>query len=687
MAKISKLLGIIKNLVDRFTKQHIRLSIILMYQIVSIAAIAVYKPILPILLGYPPNFRQAAIEVNASYDMQFYRGAVLFILIVSTILWALLKDINKLTVIEDNKVNSAEISRLRKKFVDMPLVLYFGHISIAVIIGLIIHTGNKVIGHSEPYVIIKIGSLLVSFFAVIAVIFLIFSKNLFRRILNSVLPGNTLTGQRVGIKSKILIQTIPIILASMLVTGVFGYSKVIEEKGNTLYELASVKAMNSGIRTTQFNNVDQALEVLKGIRLSDAKVQTYAISPKGKFISPDGFKPGLPELYYIHKPVNNDRVYGTTEEIQGLSFKVEIDNEPWTVGIIYKVTSEKIVVYFLTIFIALIIMNVLVIYYMSKSLSEDLSMLGKSLDDIAEGIGVENRSMIPVTSNDEIGDLITAFNKIQDKEVSYDQMKSEFFANISHEFRTPISIILSSIQLLDLYSHHDHSENNRNVKKITEVMKQNSYRLIRLVNNLIDTTKINASFYEINMRNSNIVSVVEEITLSVANYLKEKDIELIFDTSVEEKTLACDPDMIERMVLNLLSNAVKFTDAGGSVFVGIEDKGDRIEIIVRDTGIGISLEQQSVIFERFRQVDKSLTRKREGSGIGLSLVKSLVELHDGEITVHSEPGKGSEFIISLPVRILEEESDFKEHNKEITGDKLQSSIEKISIEFSDIYHG
>lgn len=132
-------------------------------------------------------------------------------------------------------------------------------------------------------------------------------------------------------------------------------------------------------------------------------------------------------------------------------------------------------------------------------------------------------------------------------------------------------------------------------------------------------------------------------------------------------------------MLNLLSNAIKFTKPEGEISVSVRNTKASVIISVKDLGIGIKKEDLKIMFQRFRQVNKSLTRENEGSGIGLSLVKQLVELHDGSIGIESEYGKGSEFIIELPVKLVEESN--KISLKNIGADK----VEKISIEFSDIY--
>ena len=264
----------------------------------------------------------------------------------------------------------------------------------------------------------------------------------------------------------------------------------------------------------------------------------------------------------------------------------------------------------------------------------------------------------------------------------YDKLRTEFFSNISHELRTPLNVIFSALQLTELIQGKDISETNINkMKECTSVMRQNSYRLIRIVNNIIDISKIDSGYFQLKLQNFNIVSVVEDITLSVKDYVESKGINLIFDTDVEEKVIACDVDLMERILLNIMSNAVKFTDKGGNINVNIYNGIEKISIKIRDTGMGIPKEKLNCIFNRFIQVDKSLSRNKEGSGIGLSLVKSLVEMQEGEVRVESEWGKGSCFIVELPAKPLEECN-----NDSIAPQEgVSINIERINIEFSDIY--
>jgi PAS domain S-box-containing protein len=261
----------------------------------------------------------------------------------------------------------------------------------------------------------------------------------------------------------------------------------------------------------------------------------------------------------------------------------------------------------------------------------------------------------------------------------FNRVLTEFFSNISHELKTPLNVILGAIQMLGLSGQIESlGEFDTKLNKYLKVMKQNCFRLLRLVNNLIDLSKLDSGYMKANLRNNNIVNIIEDITLSVADYIEDRGMELIFDTDIEEKIMAFDADKVERIILNLLSNSIKFSKPGDKIMVSIFDKNESIIISVRDTGVGIPEDKLTLIFDRFGQVDKTLARNREGSGIGLALVKSLVDMHGGNIKVNSIYGEGSEFVIEIPCKIVEVEEAHETF-------QYQSNVERISIEFSDIY--
>ena len=268
--------------------------------------------------------------------------------------------------------------------------------------------------------------------------------------------------------------------------------------------------------------------------------------------------------------------------------------------------------------------------------------------------------------------------------VEIESLKSEFFANLSHEFKTTLNIILSTVQLVMNYIEVNNEYPDYNMfNKCLSNIKQNSYRILKIANNLIDMSKIDGNFYSINMGNYNIVEVVENIVQSLAEYMKDNKRNIIFDTMEEEIITACDPDQIERIILNLLSNAMKFTSHGGNIYVDMEvnDRCNKVIIKISNDGEKINFEDRLRIFERFTQSESLLTRRAEGTGIGLTLVKSLVKLHNGEVYVNTEFEEGTQFCIELPIRKIKK---FKNNN--VREKSIVSKVEKFNIEFSDIYN-
>jgi len=266
-------------------------------------------------------------------------------------------------------------------------------------------------------------------------------------------------------------------------------------------------------------------------------------------------------------------------------------------------------------------------------------------------------------------------NQILEKTIT---MKDEFLSTISHEFKTPLNVINSAIQAMELLCK---DELSLKAKRYIKSIKQNTFRQLRLVNNLLDITRVQSGNIKIHKKNVDIVFISKSIVESVSLYAQQKLIKLEFVTTLKEKIIGMDEEKYERLLLNLLSNAIKFTPEKKQITVKLSLKKSYVRIEVKDNGVGIPKDKQEIIFERFGQVDSSLTRQAEGTGIGLSLVKLLVNALGGQISVKSEVGKGSSFIVLLPDEKVQDSS------KEKTLQNLADNrlIQSIAIEFSDIY--
>ncbi|EKQ54482.1 MULTISPECIES: PAS domain-containing sensor histidine kinase [unclassified Clostridium] len=258
-------------------------------------------------------------------------------------------------------------------------------------------------------------------------------------------------------------------------------------------------------------------------------------------------------------------------------------------------------------------------------------------------------------------------------------MKDEFLSVISHEFRMPLNVINTAIQTLNLVYSDQMTEK---VKKYMGTIRQNTNRQLRLVNNLLDITRANVGNIKINKKNIDVVFLTKAITESVYEFASKKGVRVKFVSKLSKKIIGLDDEKYERIILNLLSNAIKFTPEGKSITVSLRLLKGNINIEVKDYGIGIPPDKLDIIFERFGQVDSSLSRQAEGTGIGLSLVKKLVEALGGSINVKSKLGKGATFTIVLP-----DEKAIEEKNEKLMLDLMNDNrlIQTTNIEFSDIY--
>ncbi len=254
------------------------------------------------------------------------------------------------------------------------------------------------------------------------------------------------------------------------------------------------------------------------------------------------------------------------------------------------------------------------------------------------------------------------------------RMKSlvDFFTNVSHELRTPLSLIL-----LQMDKMRANVGNPQRLHQAIESVTVNSYRLTRLVNNLLDITKMEGGFMTLNLRSRDIVSELRAICESVQDYAAIRGIKLHFVSDINSLFIDLDRDKLDRIVLNLLSNAIKHTGDGGAITLGLQSLRDIVRIRVADTGDGIPEDQLEAIFDRFSQASNARSGSGEGCGIGLALVRSLTELHRGRIWVQSKPGGGSTFTVELPTTI----SDIKKTSLHIESYELNR---KVDMELSDL---
>ena len=225
-----------------------------------------------------------------------------------------------------------------------------------------------------------------------------------------------------------------------------------------------------------------------------------------------------------------------------------------------------------------------------------------------------------------------------------DNAKMRFFSNVSHELRTPLTLILGPLEVIL------RGNQNPDLRPLLEAMEANARRLLRHVNALLDFAKIDAGKIECNYEYDSLGKILQGLVIAAKPHLLNRKISLVMEglDSIPETIL--DVDKVETMAANLLSNAIKFTPDGGRITIKAGEEGEIVWFEVEDTGIGIPKDKLDMIFERFHQVDDALNKNREGTGLGLAMVKQLARIHTGKVTVQSRLGEGTTFRIELPKR-------------------------------------
>ncbi len=266
-------------------------------------------------------------------------------------------------------------------------------------------------------------------------------------------------------------------------------------------------------------------------------------------------------------------------------------------------------------------------------------------------------------------ELIIANEKAEES----NRLKTAFLANLSHEIRTPMNGILGFAQLLE---NPDLTIDEQ--QQFIDIIKKSGDRMLDTINGLLDITRIETGEMKVSICEININEQIEDIYKFFKPEVEKKGVRFSYITSLKDKDsfIKTDREKINALLTNLVKNAIKYTDKG-SIEFGYDIKGNSLEFFVKDTGVGISQEMKTMIFERFRQVDESNSRDYEGLGLGLSIAKSYVEMLGGKIWVESQEGEGSVFYFTIPyVACKEEEVVFKEP---IFTDSPDHHIKKLKI--------
>lgn len=659
-------------------KKEPNLNIFFIYILVIVVMDLIFYPLFPILLNYPPG------SINTQFDIEFskipyYQQYIIINLLVIFVGYIFLKSVfkdvqsweNIKKKLETNDYNA--IVRIRQKSYQIPYSVCVLQILIPIIlVGILFFIlGFRNIAD------IKFFMVLATFLSLVAVISYLFSKKYFREILKyTYIDVQEPKTKQICLQSKIILQILPLFLFSIIFTLLIGQSGLVREKGNLLFEnyLQELKMNFKNILYVE--NEEQIKQIINLLTLKNKKDITFYIDPVGRYNTSDNSK--LSDFFLKYTRELAFKFNGHTYDyyglnIQGAVIKLPGVNGEWIIGIRYVVSSPLTSAMTIISFVVLSLLAIFILLYFGKTITDDITIITSGLREIVKGDENLLDKKIPVTSNDEIGDLAIAFNKVQEHEKNYiqsirNQQKiiieqeklaslGQMISGITHNLKTPIVSLSVAIETLkDLVTEYrssigdqrvtteDHHEIAAEMSSwLSEMRPYCDYMadvLATVKGQIIPNTQSGAKCFTLKELIKRMEIITQyELTKSgcVINYDIKADYNLIIPGEIS--------DLVQVMG-NLISNSIQaYQGKGGIIEFTVIDKMNSLEFLIKDSGIGISEEIQTKLFKEI-----ITTKGKKGTGLGLYISSAIIKgKFCGEIWFESTEGKGSVFNIRIPI--------------------------------------
>jgi signal transduction histidine kinase len=649
---------------------HSRFWIVLIYNLLCFTILIILNRLLPIILNYPPDFHESSEVVGPSIFLRQFMCVIVGSIAVSIVLMKFLKILrNWKDALKSSDYE--KIKSIRQMCLSAPYKIYYIQIAIVTILVAILVFAFTLTNKSTIY--FRIMILVFAFISLFSLFSYILSNRIFKQILIETFHNDGLQGMRFGLRGKIFLQIVPIFITTILLTSMIGYSRLIEEKGN-IYSQLFMDKLNYSFQGIRSNiSLDAINKKLSEIYSSEGNFSTFLVTRDNKVITSDSEGLSKINFYYLNKPTPDfqGRFYDMTCETQGVFKKIPYDNSNIIVGIKFKVASEKTVIYFTICFMVLLLLCIAVLFYFAKSLTSDISVIASNLTKIAEDDKVDLDKKIPITSNDEIGELIAAFSKIQ--ELTKANIKSihdqqamilekerlaslgQMIGGIAHNLNTPIMAIACLIDALkSLINEYKNSIKDKDVTPedhmeiademldcINNLSPQCSY-----MSNIISSVKLQAvKLNESSIESFSIDELIKTLNIKTNNTIPGKC--LIVPQIHADKNAEIQGDMnsLIQVLDNLLQNACEsYHDDYGVVEFIVQEENKNIKFTIKDNGKGMSSEIKNKLFR-----EMVTTKGKDGTGIGLYMSYSTIKgRFGGDIWFESIKDKGTAFYIAIP---------------------------------------
>ncbi len=662
-------------------KYKIQLKLLLILTIGLVLLTTIYYFFIPLILNYPKgtygtNF-QLEVE-NTNYLSQVLSISGSIFALFAFVTFYKTRFLIKYNDLIKNPYNYSvkEINYVKNKLFTVPYSLLILNIAIPSIALTVIHAYTI---HQFGVTTLKLFILVITLMTLYVTSVFIYTCNLFKRILVSLPYDNMQDLKKSTLKKRIFFNILPLITVSILFTSLLGYSVVSIDTGNSLFETYQYSLYYFN-EYNNFSNLDDLLKKLNTINLLGKDDYIFIKLPNGKYINKKGEYIELSKFFdkYLNElsKDNNGRVYEYYGiDCQGATVDINVNGETYTVGIYYSILSANVLLVFALSFIILVLINVIILILFSRNLSNDINIISSGLQNISKNRDTSLMQPLPLTSNDEFGNMIIAFNQIQEltknniKQIHDNQntlMEQERLASlgqliggIAHNLKTPIMSISGAAEgLNDLIKEYDLSIDDPEVTSLDhhDIAKDMSKWVTKIkthteyMSDIITTVKGQA----VNLSNEKDVSftleeLIKRVNILMKHELKNAIIYLNIKMLADENTLINgDVNSLVQVINNMISNSIQAYKgkAEQSIDLIAEENENNLIISIKDYASGIPEKVKNKLFK-----EMITTKGKNGTGLGLYMSYSTIKAHfNGDIILESEEGKGSTFSIIIPLK-------------------------------------
>lgn len=648
-------------------------KIIIIFTITVIIIGIIFFPILPRLLNYPPDSINNEFQRNIDLGILYTEQYILIIFLCFLIGLIAIKLSTKILDINEDKDFSKynkDNTKIIGKIFNLPYKIYLIHLlipSVAIISLYAISEGSINIGT------LKIALLIVTIETLIALVVFIYCKNLISKILERNNINEKYINKFSSLKTKIFIIILPMILVALVFTSLLGYSRIVEEKSQYMY-LSNEMILEENFTKKDYtlNEVETILENIKLLQDNDTQ---FIIYEDGDYTTLN--KKNLSNFfikYTLQKSENQrNRTYETYGiDIQGAVKQINIDGSKAYIGIAFNIVTDSTLIYFLVGIVILFLINCIVLYYIAKSLADDTRKVSEALNNIVKNKNKKQKKHLPITSNDEIAQLVIAFNKIQDitdnyiEEIENNQyvmqrqaqfsILGEFAGGIAHDLNSPLSAMQLDIGMLkdDILPSKIQAEPEikeilqdvlNNIDKSIEKMSKTIAGVRNQIRSTADTEKERFSFVEL----------IEGIEILFGSLLRKNNCQLIYDKS-KDYYLYGEKNKLDRVIGNVIKNSIDAyieKEKKGKIEVSISKNDKEYIIKIADEAGGIPNEIKDTLFKEMKT-----TKGENGTGFGLYYSNTIIESSfKGTITFETKENVGTTFYINLPLKYNNKEEN------------------------------